>query len=260
MSQMTEEWALFWRQCLTENLTYSEYCSAVARGDKKTCARLAKTFPLLPELVKDFGPSLGWPRGGVSGEDWREWFEPKRHLFMQAVEQLGEGAKTEQTEGYVLLRVPLQPTVTATTALVRNHLNYLYSMAPPAPAPSPKYQLYLRRQRVASGYKRVKQAVHTSTVSYAIDEHGEYVSVRQAIVNFLLDEHDSMGWRMNTPAKAALMKKGGDRDDAIYEKFRVRVDRARRDFVALSQNALHGRFPDLTPRDDSEVIDQFWGE
>lgn len=260
MTQMTEEWVLFWYQCLSENQTYSEYCSAAERGDKQTCAKLAKKFPLLPELCTDFGPPLGWPRGGVNGEDWREWFTPKRHLFMQAVEQVSTDATIVPTDGYLLLRIPLQQTAAATSALVRDHLNRLYATAEQTAAPAPKYRLHLRGQRVACGYEQVRQAVHTSTVSYAIDERGEYVPIRTAIVNFLRGELSNMGWKMSTPAKAALMKVGGDVDEDTYEKFRVRVNKCRRDFAALSQNALHGRFPDITPRNDSEVNDQSWGE
>jgi len=257
---MTEEWVLFWYQCLSQNLTYSEYCSAAERGDRKTCARLAKKFPLLPELCEDFGPPLGWPIGGVKGEAWKSWFAPKRHLFMQAVEQMAGEVTVAPENGYAFLRVPLLPTAQATLALVRDHLNRLYATGERTVAPLPKYRLHLRGKRVACGYEQVRQAVHTSTVSYAINEDGEYVSIRQAVVGFLRGELKNMGWQIDAKTREELVRPGGDLDDDAYEKFRVRVNKCRRDFIALSQNALHGRFPDTTPRTDSEVMDQFWGE
>lgn len=258
--KMTEEWVLFWYQCLSENIDYSSYCSAAARDDKKTCASLEEKFPLLPELLNDFGPPLGWPREGISGDAWKEWFAPRRHLFIQEIEQIEDGVTVAPEVGYALLRVPLQPTARATLAMVRDHLDRLYATAEQTVAPPPKYKLHMRGRRIACGYEQVRQAVHTSTVSYAIDKSGDYVSLRTAIVNFLRGELDNMGWRMSTPARAKLMKEGGDLDEDTYEKFRVRVNKCRRDFEALSQNAIHGRFPDTTRRSDSEVMDHFWGE
>lgn len=260
MTQITEEWVLFWYQCLSENLTYTRYCSATETGDEKTCGQLEKAFPLLPELFKDFGAPLGWPRGGVDGTDWKDWFTPRRHLFLQEVEQVGADTTEAPLEGYVTLRIPLQSSAEATSALVREHLHRLYASTAPKPASLPKYRLNMRGRRIACGYEQVRQAVHTSTVSYVFDQDYEYVNLRRAISNFVRGELDSLGWQMGVKERAELMKPGGCLDDDAYERFRARVDKCRRDFVALSQNALHGRFPDVTPRGDSDVMDQFWGE
>lgn len=257
---MTEEWVLFWYQCLSENLDYSEYCSAMRDGDFARSQKLESRFPLLPELYGDFGGLFGWPEKGVQGGDWKEWFEPKRHLFLQSVEEVAAGAVPTLVEGHVLLRVPLQVSAEATSALVHDYLNRKYSLESPASAPISKYRLHTRGNRIACGYQQVRQAVHTSTVSYAIDPVTfDYLPIRQVIVNFLRGELDNMGWSISVECRKRLLDHG-TLDEDTFENFKVRINKCRRDFMALSQNVIRGRFPDLTPYPDSRVMDQFWGE
>lgn len=158
-----------------------------------------------------------------------------------------------------MLRVPLQESSEATMALVREYVDHLYLAGVSSVAPRTKYQLHMRGNRIACGYQQVRQAVHTSTVSYAIDPLTyDYLPIRQVIVSFLRGELDHMGWSIGTKSRRQLMEEG-TLDEDNFENFKVRINKCRRDFVALSQNVIRGRFPDITPYPESRVMDQFWG-
>lgn len=203
--KITEEWVLFWYQCLSENLDYSDYCSAQERGEIAACQKLESQFPLLPELHRDFGSLTGWPNGGIQGPAWKAWFEPRRHLFIQSVEEVKEGTELSSIEGSIMLRVPLQESSEATMALVREYVDHLYLAGVSSVAPRTKYQLHMRGNRIACGYQQVRQAVHTSTVSYAIDPLTyDYLPIRQVIVSFLRGELDHMGWSIGTKSRRLL--------------------------------------------------------
>lgn len=256
--KMTEEWVLFWYQCLSENSEYSSYCRAVECGDCQTMRAQEERFPLIHEIYADFGPTFGWPLRGLDDPMWKEWFEPRRHLFMYSIQEVTERNPASRP-GHLTINVPLAADLAEVETLFKRFIQEIATDQNRERAPAPKYQLHTTRGRVACGYQQVRQAVHTSTVSYTFDpETFEYVTIEQAMVQFLKNEVLTMGWSIKNSTYKTLVADGTINPDE-FEGFKVRINKCRRDFVALSRNTLRGRFPDLTPF-EGDVMDQFWGE
>jgi hypothetical protein len=259
MTQMTEEWAGFWYQCLSENVDYSRYCAACERNDHDTRSRIELRIAGIAGLHADFGPLDGWPEGGLESARWRTWFVPRRHLFMPDVRALATPSDHQQRVGDVLLVIPLLADQAATRSAVDRYLAHLYGQPQVILAQSPKYRLHETEGRIAHGYEKVRQAVITSTRSYAYHpETFEALTIREATIEFLRNEIDNLGWTLDPAAKRDLLRSGHLSEDR-YETFKVRINRCRKDFKAFARNAVRGVFPDDSPF-ESEVMDQFKGE
>lgn len=258
MTQMTEEWVSFWYQCLSENIDYSNYCSARMAADTAKSNSFEVRFPRMADIYEDFGSLDGWPEGGIKSQRWQVWFEPRRHLFLIEPVEITTPATYEPTSSRLLLSIPLQSDVEATVSTVKKFLTDYYSNHEIKKNSKPKYKLNTIDGRVAHGYQKVRQACLTSYRSYSFDADFEYRSIKAAILEFLKHEIDELGWEMKPDVRKELIEHGTMSPDA-YESYRVMLDKARRDFKAFSRNAIRGCFPDDIPF-ASEVMDQFRGE
>ena len=258
MINMTEEWVSFWYQCLSENMDYSAYCNARAEGQSQTCKDYEARFPKIETLYEDFGPLDGWPDGGIKSARWKAWFEPRRQLFIADVREVISPSEYQPDPSRLLLTIPLHSDEATTLSAVKSFFETYYRTHKVATDAQPKYRLNTKDGRVAHGYEKVRQACLTSYRSYTFDDDFEYRDVKDVICHFLKNEIDDLGWSMKDEVRQELMTHGTMNPDS-YEIFRVRVNKCRREFSALSRGALNGRFPDDTYF-ESEVLDQFRGE
>lgn len=246
MAKMTEEWVLLWRQCLFENMDYQKYCiHCDADDEEEEKAALESKFPLIAEIYEDFGYERPWPKMGVADPAWREWFEPRRHLFMSNIKRLEAGDTVLQEDGHITLHIPLQSRLEATAEDLMAFLSPLYETAAHKPHPEPKYKLNLKEDgRVAIGYEEVRQAVITSTDGELFDAFaaGHRQSIKTAQVEFLRRKLNDLGWSFGVREKKMLIETGY-LDDESYERFKTQINRARRLFKFLSANAIDTRFP-----------------
>ena len=261
MTAMTEEWAMLWMQCLSQNLDYNEYCiHSDADHEQLQMAELEKKFPRIAEIYSDFGDERIWPKDGIQDADWRKWFTQHRHLFMSNVEEVTELNKYKLKQNSILLSIPLHVEIDKTVASVRDLLKSIYSLRSIAGVAAPKYQLNKRGGKVVVGYEQVRQAVITST-DEALDMmnfDGKKHTVHQAMIVYLQRNIDILGWTIDPRARKDLMEKGVLPEDR-FENFKVRINRCRKDFKALSANTIRGVFPDLTEM-ESRSWDSFKGE
>ena len=261
MFVMTEEWVSFWYLCLNENLDYSTYCDARKTNDAATCAALEQRFDKIAEIYEDFGELGGWPPNGIDDPQWKEWFEPRRHLFMVEPQEVTQPELYKKQLQHLLLDVPLHPDVAQTVKAVKVYLEGHYAKQPALPPlPNPKYKLLTRSKgNPWCGYQQVRQACLTAMRSYVFDDEYEYRNLYDTKVEFLRHEIGNLGWENIKQSTLMKFKETGYISDEEFEPFRVRIDRCRRDFEAFAKNVIRGRFPDDSPF-DSRVMDQFWGE
>ena len=188
--------------------------------------------------------------------DWKEWFEPRKHLFMASATLVLDAAAYTPLTGHVLIDVPLQRDAGSTTELVRALLANHYSRNKVEPPPPPKYSLHLRDGRLAHGYEKVRQACASAARSYRYDpqtfEERRHVD---AITDFIHNEIDNMGWTLDPVARKELAEFGRLSEQRL-DSFKAMLNRCRRDFQAFAKNTIRGSFPDDRPF-DSHVLDIF---
>lgn len=260
MKKMTEEWALLWVQCLSQNMDYCCYCIHNDADDEdEDIAELDLKFPMLADIYKDFGDEQSWPTSGIKDARWRKWFDAHRHLFLPDVKEIKELNESFSRSNTVLLSIPLQSNLDETLYAVKEFLRTGYDFSCRKEIQSPKYQLKLRDGRPAVGYEQVRQAVITSTDKVLDDKFlsKDNFTVKDATIGFLQRNIDRLGWSLDPRAKNALLENGVLSDER-YEAFKTMINRCRKDFKLLSANTVRGSFPDLTPF-ESRSWDSFKG-
>lgn len=251
---MTEEWVSLWYQCLTQNIDYSLYCKARDEGDAAKCAVLEARFDKIAGIFEDFGTLDGWPEAGMQSELWREWFEPRRHLFMSAPRVVSPVQGYEARPGYVLLEVPIQDDPKATAALVVDLIERQRVTGSMGLAPRPKYALREVDGKLAHSLQQVRQACRSVARSYRYDlETFEELRHVDAVTAFARHEIDNMGWTLDPKARAELDSTGRLSEQRL-ESFKAMLNRCRRDFRAFAANTIRASFPDDRPF-ESSVLD-----
>ena len=246
MAEMTEEWALLWMQCLFENMDYQKYCiHSDADDEEEEKAELEGKFPLISNLYEDFGYERSWPKMGTDDPKWRDWFEPRRHLFMADIKELKVGKEAEYKNGFITLQIPLQKRLAETVADVEAYLAPRYKTTAFDSQPLPKYTLNLKKGgRVAIGYEEVRQAVVTSTDDELYEAYvsGKKLTIKEAQIEFLKRKINELGWSLGVIEKRKLIE-NGYLDEDNYYIMKTRINRSRRLFRLLSANAINASFP-----------------
>lgn len=257
MTKMTEEWALLWYQCLYTNQDYDRYVQLEHYGEVEGPPSQWDHIEGIDVLYEDFGPLDDGPNVDLKSQYWKEWFVPRKHLFLPVVENIENIKMFEHKPNHIALNVPLQSTAQETANIVEEYLDGLYRNQTVIPAQGPKYRLHLKNGRVAHGYQQVRQAVITATRDPEFTWSEKQPTVKENMIRFLQREINNLGWTLDPKARDDLMLRGVMNDDR-FESFKVRINRCRRDFRAFSRNAVRGRFPDLTPF-RSEIFDHIGG-
>lgn len=256
MVAITEEWVSFWYQCLSQNIDYSTYCNARTNGDSITRTKFEQRFEHIEQIYEDFGTLDGWPEAGIRSELWREWFAPRKHLFMASAQIISGNEIRSPAPGHVLIDVQLQKDAAATIELIANTVRAHYKEHTVAAPNMPKYVLHLKNGRLAHGYEKVRQACLSAarTYCYAPDTFEERRHV-DAVTEFVRHELDNLGWSIDPLARREL-EEFGTLSDQRLDSYKAMLNRCRRDFQAFAKNTIRGRFPDNSPF-DSEVLDFF---
>jgi hypothetical protein len=233
MALMTEEWVSLWYQCLSQNIDYSIYCDARDAGDLVRCRQYEAKFDKIGDIYADFGTLDGWPEDGMASQLWVEWFEPRKHLFIDVARLVTDARQYVAHPGFALLEVPLQPDADATAAIVSEFLARQYASGKVVPAPRPKYALNAKGSRPANGIEQVRKACRSVTRSYRYDpitfEERRY---RVAVTEFVRNEVDYMGWAIDPKAREQLAKEG------TLSEERFEPHRVSRRPVSLSQTVV----------------------
>lgn len=263
IEEMTEEWVMLWYQCLLGNMDYFSYCIAIAERDVKTQEGLEAKFEHIAEIYSDFGDVDIIEDYSSSSMDWCEWFEPRRHLFMADVRQVNT---QPQQLGHIVFDVPMTADVERTKARVSMFLDEYYKTNIVVPAQEPKYKLHLKPDgRVGCGLQSVRNAclLQRGCYKYPLDPNDDRYDLPfiEALKAFLKKELDNLNWQFDSMAKENARLKAdflekGKLTENCFEKFKVQVNRSRKDFKQLASNVLRKRFPDLSPF-ESSVVDQF---
>ena len=251
---MTEEWVSLWYQCLTQNIDYSSYCAAREEGNAARCNELEAQFDKIASIYDHFGTLDQWPEAGMQSELWREWFEPRRHLFISVPRIVSDLQRYEARPGYVLVDVPVQADTKATAELVAALIEGQRTAGRMATAPSPKYTLREVNGKVAHGLQQVRQACRSVARSYRYDlETFEELRHVDAVAAFVRHEIDNMGWTLDPKARAELDSTGRLSGQRL-ESFKAMLNKCRRDFKAFAANTIRASFPDDRPF-ESNVLD-----
>ena len=251
---MSEEWASLWFQCLTQNMDYAAYCAARQDGDAAKCAALETKFDRIADIYADFGPLELWPDAGMDSAMWREWFEPRRHLFMSSPRVVADPQRYERRPGYVLLDVPIQDDSKATAALVGELIERLRATEALEQAQRPKYTLREVGGKVAHGLQQVRQACRSVARSYRYDlETFEELRHVDAVAAFVRHEIDNMEWKLDPKARAELDSTGRLPVQRL-DSYKAMLNKCRRDFRAFAANTIRASFPDNRPY-ESNVLD-----
>lgn len=257
MTIMTEEWAILWYQCLSENYDYSLYADARVADDVATCRQYEREFEKIAEIYQDFGKliSLIDCYATPDSDWWREWFEPRRHLFMPRVEVIGKGQACN-VDNSVVLSVPLGAPLEEAVAAAQRQIAQAYAQSEIAGTTPPKYRLYEIRQKPAVKFDMMRRAVITSIskMSYLPPPRiGDLVN--QVSIDFMQRHIDEMGWRLGAKEREDLMQRGYI-PAHMQDTFRVLIGKHRKLFRALSRNTILASFPDKRPF-NSLVWDRF---
>ena len=253
---MTEEWVSLWYQCLTQNIDYSLYCNARDEGDAAKYAELEARFDKIAGIYDDFGTLDGWPESGMQSGLWREWFEPRRHLFMSAPRVVSDLPGYEARPGYLLLEVPIQDDPKATAVSVAELLEKQRGLGCFQQAAPPKYALREVNGRLANGLQQVRQACRSVARSYRYDpETFEELRHADAVAAFIRHEIDNMGWTLDPKARAELDSTGHLSEQRL-DSFKAMLNKCRRDFKAFAANTIRASFPDDRPF-AANVLDLF---
>ena len=253
MTDMTEEWALLWYQCLYANQDYARYVQLAYCGEVEGPLSQWNHIEGIDDLYEDFGPLDDGPNVDLNSPYWKEWFESRKHFFLPSIENIDGMADFIFKPNHIALSIPLQATARDTIKIVEVYINRYYKNLIINSAQGPKYQLYKKNGRVAHGYQQVRQAVITATRDPDFSWSNKNPTVKENMIKFLQRELDNLGWTLDPKAREDLMIRGVMNEER-FESFKARINRCRREFIALSRNAVRGRFPDLTPF-ESEVFD-----
>lgn len=256
---MTEEWASYWIQCLSANSDYTDFRIAAERGDTEKCLLIERKIKGITELYRDFGRVFGIIGSYETCQDWKNWFEPRRHLFLSSPKTLLAGEVVSDSRSKLNLEIPLHATAKETIDSVARFINSHYENNEVSVADTPKYQLHKPYGLLLCGLQAVKRAVMTSYRSYAYEMDGSYRSIDDASKEFLRHEIGELGWCKNNKDLLQRLQSGAEVTEDEWELLLPRVREARRTFVKLSSSAVRGRFPDDTVQ-ESKVLCQFWGE
>lgn len=256
MSEMTEEWVSLWYQCLALNLDYSAYCDAKEQGKLKKCRDLERRFERIASIYDDFGTLDGWPDQGTSSPAWKEWFEPRRHLFISSATVIQSCVDYTPNAQSLLIAVPLQMDASSTVQLVVKLIAEHYKKNPVTATQHPKYRLHQKNERLAHGLQQVRKACISVARSYRYDlETAEELRHVDAVACFVRYEIDNMGWKLDPNAREELFDTGRLSEQRL-DSFKAMLNRCRRDFQSFARNVIRNRFPDDTPF-DSDVMDIF---
>lgn len=267
MTVMTEEWVSLWYQCLSANMDYAFYCTARTENNEEESKEYEDKFEHIANIYRDFGELDQWPETGIDSDDWREWFEPRRHLFMSEVKSVMSASDYQQAQGHILLDISISHDRAKTDECISKFLDAYYDKQVINSAPEPIYALHLNgKGKVACGLKRVKNACIVQAQCYFIPKDDNYpdwnLTYRDTLAEFLTDKLEQLDWVFDTKAKTnteaiTQFKATGKLTDAHFEKFKRQVNRSRVDFKAFAGNVLHNRFPDDTFSCDANVLDNF---
>lgn len=253
---MTEEWVSLWYQCLTQNIDYSIYCDAREAGDTERCRHYEAKFDKISDIYEDFGTLDGWPDEGMASPLWAEWFESRKHLFIDTARLVNYAGQYVARAGFALLEVPLQPDVDATVAIVSEFFARQYAGGKVMAAPRPRYALNQKGGRPAHGIEQVRKACRSVTRSYRYDpvtfDERPY---RVAVTEFVRNELDYMGWSIDPKARE-LLARDGTLSEERFESYKAMLNRSRREFKAFAANTIRASFPDDRPF-ESKVLDIF---
>lgn len=257
MAMMNEEWVLLWYQSLSENYDYSLYADAREKGDVQTCKEYEGRFECVAGIYEDFGKLTSCMHEGlntISAHWWRDWFEPRKHLFLPDVRAVVASDTTSNDR--LLLNISLKGSLLDTVAEITRQVKQAHAECSAAGTVQPKYKLHLHGGDVAVKFGIVKSAVITSIGKYAyVPDVQTDASVKAAMIDFLQHHITDMGWRLGNQEMQDLLQ-SGTLSEERYESFKTLVNRSRRTFRALSRNAIRGSFPDLRPY-KSLVWDRF---
>ncbi len=265
MEVITEEWVSLWYQCLLGNLDYMNYCDARRDNDKSLCQQYEFRFEHIAGIYRDFGDVDIWPDDGIASDEWREWYVPRKHLFISDVAQVANQADFKACGGHILIDVPVLRDRATTEARIAEFLDG-YFATPFVPAGEPQYKLHMNdKGKVAHGIKQVRNAciVQARCYVFPLDPaDARYdLNFRESLAAFLKNEIDKLDWVFDSMAKADAKARAdfmatGELTEDHFEKFKSQVNRCRRDYKSFAANVIRNRFPDLTPF-DSKVIDHF---
>ncbi len=260
MTMMTEEWAILWYQCLSENYDYSLYSDARHANDRGTCSSYEQRFELIADIYEDFGKldSLYDCNATPDSWWWKEWFEPRRHLFMPNVFVLPSTQFHDATNS-IRLCIPIGGPLDETIAAVASQITSVYAQHANAGKAPPKYRLRQDRGQPAVKLEQVRHAVITSTSKWSYQpspDTGDHVN--KISIHFLQQHLNDMGWRLGQREMEDLMKNSYVDPDK-QESYQVLIRRHRKLFRDLSRNTIRASFPDKRPF-NSLVWDRFQGE
>ncbi|WP_157200991.1 hypothetical protein [Massilia sp. Root351] len=259
MTVMTEEWASFWYQCLGRNSDYDDYCIARQNDAVVRCQDYEKKFKHIADIYEDFGDvSDGFD--GLESHIWKDWFEPRQHLFLPGIQQIINPSAYTAAEGHILLNIPLAKDPVETQKLLERYLADYYIKHEVMPATEPKYRLQKKRSgQVLHGYEQVRQACIAGQHSYLhCDEDGDVrgeLSYKEVVANFIRREAGNLGWELEADERKRI-EETGLLSDQKFNSVKVQLNRCRRDFKALAKNVIRNRFPDLSPF-ESNAYDHF---
>lgn len=260
MTVMTEEWAMLWYQCLSENYDYSLYADARIAGNAEVCQKYEQQFDQIADIYSDFGKLRSLDDCSLDPESWwwKEWFEPRQHLFMADVKQLPEPPAAIAPDT-MLLSIPLTGAMDETVAAATRAIEGAFSRNNLAGTVIPKYRLLEKDGQPATKIDQVRHAVITSISKWSyIPPPGDGDVVNKISIDFLKRQMHNMGWQLGEREMQDLMQRDYVDPDR-QESFAVLIRRHRKLFRALSRNTIRRSFPDTRPL-KSTVWDRFKGE
>lgn len=260
MAMMTEEWAMLWYQCLSENYDYSLYADARVGGNVEICQQYERQFERIADIYDDFGKLHSLDDCSFDPESWwwQEWFAPRQHLFMADVRQLPE-PPAAIAAGTMLLSIPLTGAMDETIAAATRVIERAFSRTNLAGTFTPKYRLLEKDGQPAIKIDQVRHAVITSISKWSyVPPPSDGDVVNKVSIDFLKRYLRDMDWHLGEREMADLLDRDYVNPDR-EESFAVRIRRHRKLFRALSRNTIRGSFPDKRPF-RSLVWDRFRSE
>lgn len=153
---MDEEWIWFWFRCLRLNKPYKEYCDLRRDGDaSREQAKLEKQYPKIVEIYEDFGDIHTFKvLGGTNYDNWLDWLDKHRHLFLVSTELetvLIKEPIAELSADFLYIKVPVdqqrEDAIEAVATIVSDyHENHKTKYQLLHNKPGPKALSTLRRQ------------------------------------------------------------------------------------------------------------------
>ena len=153
---MNEEWIWFWFRCLRLNKPYHRYCELRrSTGVSTEQAEIERKYPKLSAVYEDFGDIHTFKvLGGNNRENWSDWLNAHRHLFVVSTDLETELIKEtidELNADYLYIRVPVtqarEDAIAAVTKLISDeHPNFMAKYQLSHNKPGQKALATLRRQ------------------------------------------------------------------------------------------------------------------